>query len=205
MNNQRPRARHSVRESPSTHTSAVPPVPPDDDLARTTIFGATYLHVRHTYPDATPREVEWALAMAPGETWFSDAKRGVKRLGALRDARRREPNLSDDAWWAYIGDATPRLSELERQTASKILAAVRRKMDIDVEVLKRARHADEPEWHGLTERAIREAAQVERRGAWAGPPEQPRVAERLGVSVSKLRRAMDHFDMGHWPPGPPRD
>jgi hypothetical protein len=204
MNGQRPRAKHSVRESPPAYTANAARVPPDDAMAATTIYGAAHLAVRHSFSDATPREFDWATAPLPGEAGFADTKRGVRRVRALRDARRMEPNLSDDAWWTYIDAVAPRLSEAERQNTSKILAAVRRRIETEIEVLRRARRADEPEWRGVTERMIREAAALEGRGRWAGPP-QPKVAKRLGISVSKMRRAMDYFEMGHWPPGPPRD
>lgn len=205
MSGQPPPKRTRDNSARPRRTNAAPMPPSDDATAATTIFGAAHLNVRHSFPDATPREFEWAVAMMPGEPWFTDTRRGVRRVRALRDARRREPTLSDDAWWAYIDEVTPRLSEAEREDTSAILAAVRRRIDIEIEVHRRARRADEPEWHGLTERMIRETAAEVRRGTSDGPPRQSEVARRLYVSVSKLQRAMKHFEIGHWPPAPPRD
>jgi hypothetical protein len=204
MSVQRPTGRRSVRELSAEHRAEEARVPSDDKIASATIFGAVPLLVRRAYPDVSPRENEWAQLMLPGETSFTNTRRGVARVRAVRGARRREPNLSDEAWWAYIDEVTPRLSEAEREDEETILAAVRRRIDVAVEILNRAPRPPEPVSHGLTEREIRRATAQERI-ACEGLPRQPEVATRLNTSRSTLQRAMKDLKIGPWPPGPPED
>jgi hypothetical protein len=155
-------------------------------------------------PPVTTRENEWGQLTVPGELWFIDTKRGVARVEAMRDARKRQPNLSDEAWWAYIDEVTPRLSEAEREDPEAILAAVRERIDVAIEILQLVPRPAEPVKHGLTERMIREAVAQERIGT-DETPHQIGVAGRLNTSRSNLQRALKELGMEPWPPVPPRD
>lgn len=68
--------------------------------------------------------------------------------------------------------------------------------------LRKARERQDAPQHaarGLTERQIREAAQLVRETTDRAPT-RARVAEVLHTSEATLRRAMDDLGMGAWPP-----
>jgi hypothetical protein len=205
MSEQQPTGEPSANKS--IPDGGAPEIPSDADIAMATIYGAVPLLVRRAYPDVTPRENEWAQLVLPGETWYTDTMRGVARVRAMREARRREPNLSEEAWWEYVDEVTPRLSEAEREDPDAILAAVRQRINVAIEILQRAPRKAERVEHGLTARQIHEARAQERR-ATLQPPTQPGVALRLRVSRSTLQRALKDLEMGRWsqlPPTAPKD
>jgi hypothetical protein len=200
------------RQPPSKRVAHEPPpprrkppilVPPDHTIdEEPTLAGAAHRAIRARYPDATELEYGWGMAplVAPG--WFADPADAVARVWAMGQARREEPTLSDEAWWHFIDEVESRLFEMDRQDPDVILAAVRQKIAIDLEILTRAPRPPDPESHGFTERAIRESVADERRVCF-GPPRQPQVAARLHTSVRTLQHAMKALGMGNWPPANP--
>jgi len=201
MSRQRPTGKGSGHDSPPDQNARDVRLVPPSTTGPMTFYAAISDALHSEFPDLDPREWEWAIAPL-FEGWLPHSGVPEARVRAMRAARLREPNLSDDAWWAYIDESTGRLSEADRQDPEKIVAAVRARIDVEMEILRRAQRAAEPERHGFTEREIRQAVAEERRVCF-GPPREPAVAHRLHTSVRTLQSAMKALGMGRWPPANP--
>jgi hypothetical protein len=73
-------------------------VPPQGTIDESpTLAGSAHRAIRARYPDATEPEYGWGMEPLLGPGLFADPIDAVARVWAMRQARREEPTLSDDA------------------------------------------------------------------------------------------------------------
>jgi len=93
-------------------------------LDAATLGGRTYAAVLEAFPDATPFELECALTLSPYLGSFLRAEEAVARVGALRQARRGRPDLSEADWQQCVRLLYPTLGEQQRQEPQQLLTAI---------------------------------------------------------------------------------
>lgn len=93
-------------------------------LNAATLGGRSYAAVLEAFPDATPFELECALTLSPYLGSFLRAEDAVARVGALREARRGRPDLSEADWQQCVRLLYRVLSEQQRQNPTELLTAV---------------------------------------------------------------------------------
>ena len=167
-------------------------------LHASTSQGNRYLAVWRAFRDAT--QFEYACAMTPPVDWL-EAEEAVAWVGALREARRGRPDLSEADWQQCVRLLYPTLSEQQRQEPQQLLAAIgalRPLGDVDTVayVAPVRRRPGRPEWtEALFFRNFHEAksmAAPSDRLADIAAVFRARNAE-IGIELASLRRLLRRF------------
>jgi len=168
--------------------------------------GHTFLLVWRAYPDATDLEQRWARTPSPDMPSLPLGTDAVRRVAALRAARRQFRDLSDGAWRELVMGLMGTLPASARVDPDALSAALRSRVELAGELAgaSRGSPSGEPEARGLALSLVR-AAVAEARRARDRQPTMEDVASRLGVSCSTLRRAMRDLGFERWPPAPLSD